>query len=81
MLNALSLVAGVPKERFLITYTPDFSAINMEDLELEVKVILEKESLEYEINILPDKKGGDSPWVVLRRIADEFEALATDIPD
>ena len=81
MLKSLSLVAGVPKERFMVTYSPDFSAISMPDLEPEVKAIMEKESLEYEIMILPDFGGGLSPWSVLGKLADGIESQVDDIPD
>lgn len=79
LLQALSLVSGITTDKFVITYTPAFSTIPVD--EQVVQDVLDSKNLEYEIMILPDVTiDGPTPYDYVKKIEDEKETLFTELP-
>ena len=79
MLDALSLVAGVPASRFKITYKPNL--VNISTDEQEVQDAMDKSNLEYEILLLPDyTQDAISPYDLIKKIEDDKETLFEELP-
>ena len=79
MLDALSLVAGVPASRFKIIYKPNLVNINTD--EQEVQDAMDQSNLEYEIQLLPDyTQDATSPYDLIKKIEDDKETLFEELP-
>ena len=79
LLQALSLVSGITKDKFVITYRPAFSTIPTS--EKEVTDVLSKTNMEYEIMILPDvTTDGKTPYDYVKKIEEDKDVLFTELP-